>query len=635
MASTLPLNDINAAVQDAPGFPGSEQELGELLDAHRRDAYNLAYRLLGRPEDAADAVQDGFLRAVRAMRGSSAAPREPERFRSWLLRIVSNVAIDQLRLRSMGTTESLGDREAAMAAGDCGQPAYELDRREQRGSILRALLSLPAAQRAALTLREYQGLSYEEIGEELGLSQAATAMLLFRARAAFRQAYEGTTAQAEPVGCPALDPLLSALLDGELDRDVWRGVDRHLKQCGRCRRELRGLRKSRRLYAAIPLLVPPACWGYAALTGAATAHAAGLAAASAVAAPVAAPTAGLGAASGAGSVLGVVGASIGSKVAAVAVAAGVTVVATMTPGVEARPAARGAADVTAPSAARQRTGPPDFAVPAFETAERAGKPAGVADASGGPAGGPADAGSVREVAVPAAVVAASSATAAAPTATIASPATSTSAEARSGPAAPADRDDRAAAARASGRTALPAPGEPGAAAGAPGPAKADQPGGPDIPAGYAPSGQARQDDEDEDKADKETRVGGRQDDPGPPDHVDGPPEPAPGPPAHANGAPIRPPPAGPPPAAKPAAGSPREPPGPAHGGPASRPARVRRLIGRRAARPRMPIGRPIRRRWRPERRLTVGRAARRPGMDHRPCRVRPLTLPVPPRRPRL
>src|SRR5687768_17420170 len=209
MTSPLPLNGTNANTQQ--DVSGGEQKIGQLLDAHRPDAYNLAYRLLGGPEDAADAVQDAFLRAVRAMQGDSAAPREPERFRSWLSRIVSNVAIDRLRQHARAATEPLDDLEWTIPAGDRGQPAYELDRREQRGSIMRALLALPPAQRVALTLREYQGLSYEEIGKELGLTQAATTMLLFRARASFRAAYEGATADTEPVGCPDLAPLLSAL----------------------------------------------------------------------------------------------------------------------------------------------------------------------------------------------------------------------------------------------------------------------------------------------------------------------------------------------------------------------------------------------------------------------------------------
>jgi RNA polymerase sigma-70 factor (ECF subfamily) len=129
MASPLPLNGTTATALERPSFPGYDQVLGELLDAHRRDAHNPAYRLLGRQEDAADAVQDAFLRAVRAMRGEGAAPREPDRFRAWLLRIVSNVAVDQLRQRARATVAPLDEIEQVVAAGDRGQPAYELDRR--------------------------------------------------------------------------------------------------------------------------------------------------------------------------------------------------------------------------------------------------------------------------------------------------------------------------------------------------------------------------------------------------------------------------------------------------------------------------------------------------------------------------
>ena len=435
MVSSLPLNGTTATALERPSFPGDEHELGELLDAHRRDAYNLAYRLLGRPEDAADAVQDAFLRAVRAIRGNGAAPREPERFRSWLLRIVSNVAVDQLRLQARATTEPIDDLEQVIAASDRGQPAYELDRREQRGSILRALLSLPATQRAALTLREYRGLSYDEIGKELGLTQAATTMLLFRARAAFRQAYEGTTAQAGSVGCPELAPLLSAMLDGELDRDVWQGVDQHLKRCGRCRRELRGLRRSRRLYTAIPLLVPPAGWGYTALTGAATAEAAGLAAASAVVVPVVAsaavvpvvaPAVGMGTASGVGGVLGIVGAFIGSKAAVVAVAAVVTVAATVTTGAAAQPPPNAEQGAATSSSQRQWARPMDFAPPDLKVPEVAAVPVAAvnasvrppADTASGSAAGPANAAAPP----PAAANAAAPSKPAAPEAATAAPA---------------------------------------------------------------------------------------------------------------------------------------------------------------------------------------------------------------------
>src|SRR3954463_2613687 len=152
--------------------------VGSLLDAHRQKAFNLAYRLVRRPEDAADAVHDAYLLAMRAARGSTAAPREPGRLGPWLLKIVANVALGQLRRRQRRTSVSLDDLPGDVAESDHDEPLAAIVRREQRGDILRALLSLPDSQRAALTLREYQGLSYAEIGELLDLDVGAITALL-------------------------------------------------------------------------------------------------------------------------------------------------------------------------------------------------------------------------------------------------------------------------------------------------------------------------------------------------------------------------------------------------------------------------------------------------------------------------
>ena len=180
-----------------PVPPVSDDELlGALLDAHRQSAFNLAYRLVRRPEDAADAVQDAFVLAVRAARGDTAAPREAGRFRSWLLKIVANVALSRLR-RKRADAASLDDLAAEPADPRAEQPLAALERRERRGDVLHALLVLPDTQRAALTLREYQGLSYDEIGDALGLDRAATTALLYRARCAFRRAYEGLAERPE------------------------------------------------------------------------------------------------------------------------------------------------------------------------------------------------------------------------------------------------------------------------------------------------------------------------------------------------------------------------------------------------------------------------------------------------------
>ena len=254
-----------ATVLTAPGASVSgdanaptETRVDHLIDAYRQPAFNLAYRLVRRPEDAADAVQDAFVLAMRAIQGRSAAPREPGRFGSWLLKIVANVALAQLRRRKAATSVSLDALGGDLVDAHVDQPLATVMQREQRGDVLQALLALPDGQRAALTLREYQGLTYDEIGELLDLDRSAVAALLYRARAGFRAAYEGVAASPKSVGCARLAPLISAMLDAELESDAWQRVDQHVADCRRCRRELKHLRRGQRLHGIIPLLAPPA-----------------------------------------------------------------------------------------------------------------------------------------------------------------------------------------------------------------------------------------------------------------------------------------------------------------------------------------------------------------------------------------
>ena len=179
----VPLARSDAPTTVAAALAGDDDALG-------RGAYRIAYRLLRREADARDAVQEGFLHAVRAIRGG-APPREIDRFRPWLLRVVANAALDRLRRRTRLPRVS-GEAQA--------------ERRESRADVLRALLALRRTQQLALSLREYYGLSDAEIATVLGSTHAAVAQLLFRARCGFRAAYEGTTAVAPPAGCSQLAP---------------------------------------------------------------------------------------------------------------------------------------------------------------------------------------------------------------------------------------------------------------------------------------------------------------------------------------------------------------------------------------------------------------------------------------------
>ncbi|MFN8526367.1 MAG: sigma-70 family RNA polymerase sigma factor [Chloroflexota bacterium] len=268
-----------------------QQRLGELLLEHYRAAYSLAMRLLGQEADALDAVQEAYLRAVQASRRPETAPRDLDAFGGWLLRIVTNVALGQLRRRP-GWREVDLDRVADVLPTEDWSPSRAALRREARGDVLRALLSLPGAQRAALTLREYQGLSYQEIAESMETTASAVETLLVRARRGFRAAYEGL--ESVPTdGCVELTPLLSASLDNEVTPRDWRRLDTHLVGCTRCRRELGALRRGRRLHALWPLLTAPVAAAVAAVRGAETTALAMTAGAAVLGAPALGTSAGI------------------------------------------------------------------------------------------------------------------------------------------------------------------------------------------------------------------------------------------------------------------------------------------------------------------------------------------------------
>jgi RNA polymerase sigma-70 factor (ECF subfamily) len=253
--------DVNEQLTEA-ALAGDQDALGRLLASHQQLAYSVAFRLLGSDADAADAVQEAFLLAVRAMRGDDARPRDAQHFGPWFVRIVTNVALQRLRRRPRLSPLSVDELVDQLPAQGRDEPSEEVERREIRGDVLRALLALPDMQRAVLTLREYEDLSYEEIAESLGTSRMAVQMLLFRARRNFRAAYEGVAAQSRLVGCPELAPLLSSLLDREIAPRSWPALTLHLAHCSHCRNELAELRKARRLSAAIPLLPLPARWSW-------------------------------------------------------------------------------------------------------------------------------------------------------------------------------------------------------------------------------------------------------------------------------------------------------------------------------------------------------------------------------------
>ncbi len=163
---------------------GDVNAFEDLVAAYEKNVYNLALRMTGSPEDAEDMAQEAFIKAYNSLpsfRGDS-------KFSVWLYRIVSNVCLDFLRKKNRRGTVSLSvedddGEDVQLDLPDTSQSPEELlEKKLTRESVRRGLASLPPDARQILLLREIQGLSYEEIGETLGLEPGTVKSRIFRAR---------------------------------------------------------------------------------------------------------------------------------------------------------------------------------------------------------------------------------------------------------------------------------------------------------------------------------------------------------------------------------------------------------------------------------------------------------------------
>jgi RNA polymerase sigma factor (sigma-70 family) len=149
------------------------EDATELFRRYSAGVYRYCLGRLGSPEEAEDALQVTYLNAWRSLKRGF----EPDQRRPWLFQIAANVCASNLRSKLGGTRLELRDPSAL----------DELAVVEDGGSdellgLSEVLRELPSRQRRALVLRDWQGLSYNEIAAEMTVSEAAVETLLFRAR---------------------------------------------------------------------------------------------------------------------------------------------------------------------------------------------------------------------------------------------------------------------------------------------------------------------------------------------------------------------------------------------------------------------------------------------------------------------
>jgi RNA polymerase sigma-70 factor (ECF subfamily) len=155
---------------------GDRSAFAQLMHRYAGAVYNLAYRMLGSPEDAEDASQEIFLRAYTRLESFD---RE-RRFSTWLLSIGSNYCIDRLRRRRFAWL-TLDDAAFAVPSKEPGPERMALSH-ERRAIVQQALQKLPENYRTVTVLRYWNDLSYDEISQVTGLSESTIKTRLHRAR---------------------------------------------------------------------------------------------------------------------------------------------------------------------------------------------------------------------------------------------------------------------------------------------------------------------------------------------------------------------------------------------------------------------------------------------------------------------
>jgi RNA polymerase sigma-70 factor, ECF subfamily len=176
--------DLESVIERAQGHDA--EALGEIHHRYVRRVFGLCRYMLDSPESAEDATSEVFLklqRSIDSYDGSIPFPR-------WLLRVAGNQCIDVLRRRRRERQVIVEVEDGAAvieATSSEPSPLGTVIRMAERAELQAAIGRLPENYRVPLVLRYYSELSYDEIGQQLGLQRNHVAALIFRAKQELRR----------------------------------------------------------------------------------------------------------------------------------------------------------------------------------------------------------------------------------------------------------------------------------------------------------------------------------------------------------------------------------------------------------------------------------------------------------------
>ena len=161
----------------------------KLIEAYQKKIFNLAFRIVGNYDDASDLTQEAFIRIFKSI----ANFKEQSSFSTWVYRITTNVCLDEIRKKKNRRMLSLdeeiqvedGEMKRQVVSGD-PLPDEVAEKEELRSIVSNAINSLPEEQRLVISLRDIQGLRYDEISEVLDCPSGTVKSRINRARQALK-----------------------------------------------------------------------------------------------------------------------------------------------------------------------------------------------------------------------------------------------------------------------------------------------------------------------------------------------------------------------------------------------------------------------------------------------------------------
>ncbi len=157
---------------------GDERAFAKLVDRYMDPGYAVALAILRQPQDAEDALQSAFIRALERI--DQLRPGSP--FGPWFYRVLRSTCLNLLR------REALRDHDPLPRSASAGaNPHRDFERRQARETVLEALARLPEMQRLAVTLYDLEGYSHQQVAEILDIAEGTSRAHVHHGRRALRE----------------------------------------------------------------------------------------------------------------------------------------------------------------------------------------------------------------------------------------------------------------------------------------------------------------------------------------------------------------------------------------------------------------------------------------------------------------